>query len=102
MHPVRGYTLPLWVKAISIRMSLRVKKYNPLPGFGLTMCFTLFYLSVIVLLPLSTLFIKTFTLTWDQFIATIGTPRVLAAFRLSLVASAIAALINAVFGLLVA
>ena len=73
-----------------------------LPGFNLTLGFTLFYLSVIVLIPLSALFFKTFTLSWDQFVAAVSSPRVLAAYRLTFGASFIAALVNAFFGLLLA
>ena len=73
-----------------------------LPGFRLTLGFTLFYLSVIVLIPLSALVFKTFTLSWDQFIAAIASPRVLASYRLSFGASLLAALFNAGFGLLLA
>ena len=73
-----------------------------LPGFNLTLGFTIFYLSLIVLIPLSALFFKTYTLTWDQFWAAVTGPRVMASFRLSFGASLIAALVNVVFGLLVA
>jgi sulfate transport system permease protein len=73
-----------------------------LPGFKLTLGFTLFYLSVIVLIPLSALVFKTFTLTWDQFVVAVSSPRVMASYRLTFGASFIAALVNAVFGLLVA
>jgi sulfate/thiosulfate transport system permease protein len=73
-----------------------------LPGFRLTLGFTLFYLSVIVLIPLSALVFKTFTLTWDQFVTAIASPRVLASYRLSFGASFLAALFNAGFGLLLA
>jgi sulfate transport system permease protein len=73
-----------------------------LPGFGLTMGLSWLYLGLIVLLPLSGLFLKTFTLTWDQFFETVASPRVLAAYRLSFGAAFLAALVNAVFGLLVA
>ncbi len=73
-----------------------------LPGFRLTLGFTLFYLSVIVLIPLSALVFKTFELTWDQFISAISSPRVLASYRLSFGASLLAALFNAAFGLLLA
>lgn len=73
-----------------------------IPGFGLTMGFTLTYLSLIVLIPLSTLFIKTATMSQAQFWATISSPRVIAAFELSLSASFAGAAINAVFGLAVA
>ncbi len=73
-----------------------------LPGFNLTLGFTVFYLSLIVLIPLSALFFKTFTLTWDQFWAAVTGPRVMASYRLTFGASLIAALVNVVFGLLVA
>ena len=73
-----------------------------LPGFGLTMGISWLYLGLIVLLPLSGLFLKTFNLTWAQFWETVASPRVLAAYRLSFGAAFLAALLNAVFGLLVA
>ena len=73
-----------------------------LPGFKITLGFTLFYLSVIVLIPLSALLFKTFTLTWEQFIAAVTSPRVVASYQLTFGASLLAALVNAVFGLLVA
>jgi len=73
-----------------------------LPGFNITLGFTLFYLSVIVLIPLSALFFKTFTLTWDQFVTAVSSPRVVASYQLTFGASFLAALVNAVFGLLLA
>jgi len=73
-----------------------------LPGFNLTLGYTLLYLSLIVLIPLSALVLKTFTLSWDQFWVAISSPRVLASYRLTFGASLIAALVNVVFGLLVA
>ncbi len=73
-----------------------------LPGFNLTLGYTVFYLSLIVLIPLSALVFKTFTMSWDQFWAAVSSPRVLAAYRLTFGASFIAALVNVVFGLLVA
>jgi sulfate transport system permease protein len=73
-----------------------------LPGFNLTLGYTMLYLSLIVLIPLSALVFKTFTLTWDQFWVAISSPRVLASYRLTFGASLIAALVNVVFGLLVA
>jgi sulfate transport system permease protein len=63
---------------------------------------TWLYLGLLVLIPLSGLFLKTFTLTWDQFWETVAAPRALAAYRLTFGASLVAAAINAVFGLLVA
>ena len=73
-----------------------------LPGFNLTLGYTIFYLSLIVLIPLATLFLKTFTLSWDAFWAAVSSPRVLASYRLTFGASLLAALVNVVFGLLVA
>jgi sulfate transport system permease protein len=73
-----------------------------LPGFNLTLGYTLMYLSLIVLIPLSALVFKTFTLTGDQFWAAISSPRVVASYRLTFGASFIAAIVNVVFGLLVA
>jgi sulfate transport system permease protein len=73
-----------------------------LPGFRITLGFTLFYLSLIVLIPLSALILKTFTLSFDQFVAAVTSPRVMASYRLTFGASLIAASVNAVAGLLVA
>jgi sulfate transport system permease protein len=73
-----------------------------LPGFDLALGFALLYISLIVLIPLSAAFLKTFTLTWQQFLDATTTPRVLASYRLTFGASFLAALLNAVFGLIVA
>jgi len=81
----------------SRRRSARV-----LPGFNLTLGFAVLYLSLIVLIPLSALVLKTFTLTWPQFWEAVTSPRVMASYRLTFGAAFIAALVNAVFGLLIA
>jgi sulfate transport system permease protein len=81
---------------------MKLKQPSILPGFGLAMGFTLFYLSLIVLIPLSGIIFKTATLSWGQFWNAVTAPRVLASYRLSFGASFIGALINAVFGLLLA
>ncbi|MGP8233601.1 MAG: ABC transporter permease [Methylovirgula sp.] len=73
-----------------------------IPGFRLTLGYTLFYLSLLVLIPLAGLVLKTAQLSWAQFVATITDPVVVAAYRLTLGASALAAVINGVFGLIVA
>jgi sulfate transport system permease protein len=73
-----------------------------LPGFNLTLGYTLFYLSIIVLIPLTALIVKTLSLTWDQFVGAVTAPRVMASYRLTFGASLIAACVNAVFGLLIA
>lgn len=73
-----------------------------LPGFGLSLGYTLAYLSLIVLVPLAAVFLKTTTIGLDQFWAVVTAPRVLASYRLSFGASLLAAIINAVFGLMLA
>ena len=81
---------------------MSTRKTNVLPGFGLALGFTVLYLSLLVLVPLSAAFVKTATVSWATFWATISSPRVLASYRLSFGMSALAALINGVFGALVA
>jgi len=83
-------------------MSFSPPKRSVLPGFGLSLGFTLFYLSLIVLLPLSAAFIKTAGMTWPAFVEAVASPRVLASYRLSFGASFLAALVNSFFGLIVA
>ena len=73
-----------------------------LPGFQLTLGYTLFYLFLIVLIPLSALLFKTFSLSWDPFWSAVTSPRVLASYRLTFGASLLAAAVNVVAGLLVA
>ncbi len=82
--------------------ALFLRRHSVLPGFGLAMGFTLVYLSLLVLIPLSAAFIKTFSLTWQQFWEAVTAPRVLASYRLSFGASLLAAAINAFFGLILA
>lgn len=81
--------------------SLR-RRHSVLPGFGLAMGFTVLYLSLIVLLPLSAVVFKSATVSWAQFWATVSSPRVLASYRLSFGASFVGALINMIFGVLLA
>ena len=73
-----------------------------LPGFGLSLGFTLVYLSLIVLIPLSAVFVKASTMTLPEFWAAVASPRVVASYKLTFGASLLAAIINAVFGLLLA
>lgn len=83
-------------------MMPRVRRRSVLPGFNLTLGFTLLYLSLIVLIPLSATFLKSATLGFEQFWATVTAPRVLASYRLTFGASLIGATLNGFFGLLVA
>lgn len=75
---------------------------NILPGFGLALGFTLLYLSLIVLIPLSAAFIKTAGISWARFVETVTSPRVVASYRLTLWTSLLAAGVNLVFGFLAA
>ena len=83
-------------------MTLVLKQPSVLPGFGLTLGFAMFYFSLIVLIPLSGLFVKTSSLTWGQFVHTVTEPRALASYRLTFGASFLGALINGFFGSVVA
>ena len=82
---------------------MRLRRHpSVLPGFGLCMGFTLLYLGLIVLMPLSAAFIKTAAMRWQEFIAAVGSPRVLASLQLTFGAALLAAGINALAGLLLA
>ncbi len=77
-------------------------RFNALPGFGLTMGFTLFYFSAIVLVPFAGLLIRACGISWSDFWRLATTERALAAYRLTFGASLIAAVVNAAFGTLLA
>jgi sulfate/thiosulfate transport system permease protein len=83
-------------------MAISFKQRSVLPGFGLTFGFTLFYLGLIVLIPLSGLFLKSASITWPQFWATVTNPRVVASYKLTFGASLLGASLNGVFGTVVA
>jgi sulfate transport system permease protein len=76
--------------------------FRVMPGFNLTLGFTLLYLGLIVMIPLSAVFLKTFTMTWDAFWTAVTSDRVVASYRLSFGASLLGAAINVVFGGIVA
>jgi len=86
---------------VFLRQTL-LKRHSVLPGFDLALGFALLYISLIVLVPLSAAFLKTFTMTWPAFWDAVTSPRVLASYRLTFGASFAAAALNAVFGLVVA
>lgn len=89
----------------TVPLSLFQPRHQParvLPGFHITLGFTLVYLSLIVLIPLSALVFKTLNLTWEQFWQAVTAPRVIASYKLTFGASLIAALVNAIFGMLLA
>ncbi len=81
---------------------MAARTFRVLPGFGLTLGYTLSYLGLIVLLPLAALLLRLLDLSWAEFWRLATTERALAAYRLTFGASFIAALVNAVFGTLVA
>jgi sulfate/thiosulfate transport system permease protein len=81
---------------------MKAGRRNVIPGFGLTMGYTVAYLSLIALIPLSTIFLKTAGMDWTRFIGVILSSRVIAAYRLSIGASLIGAGVNSVFGFAVA
>lgn len=85
-------------------MTFKAQKapFRVMPGFNLTLGFTVFYLALIVLIPLSAVFLKTFTMTWADFWNAVTSERVMASYRLTFGASLIAASINVVFGAIVA
>jgi sulfate transport system permease protein len=82
--------------------TLTFRKPSALPGFGLTLGITVAYLSLVVLIPLAATFLKTASLDWSQFVRAVASPRVLASYRLTFFSALGGALINAVFGFLVA
>ncbi len=81
---------------------MAVKKFNLLPGFNLTLGYTVLYLSLLVLIPIGALFLKTCELSAAEFWRLVTTPRALAAYRLTFLASLAAALLNAFFGSILA
>lgn len=84
-------------------MAIRpITRTTVIPGFGPALGYTVFYLSLVVLLPLSALVVKTASLTWGEFFATVAAPRVVASYKVTFGAALAAAGVNAVFGLLVA
>jgi sulfate transport system permease protein len=83
-------------------MTAKIRKPSVLPGFGLTLGYTVLYLSLIVLIPLAALFVKSASLGWEPFVKAVISPRVLASYKLTFGASLIAASANAVFGFIVA
>lgn len=80
---------------------LSFKQSSVLPGFGVTLAFTLLYLALIVLIPLSGLFVKTFEMGGREFLAAVTSPRVMHAYKITFGTALIAALINLVFGMVI-
>ncbi|KNF08316.1 sulfate transport system permease protein CysT [Gottschalkia purinilytica] len=82
--------------------SLKIKEYSIIPGFGLTTGFTILYISFLILIPLSMVFINSSNMGWDNFWKVVTEERVLASFKITFGAAFIATLINTIFGLLLA
>ncbi|MBL8020949.1 MAG: sulfate ABC transporter permease subunit CysT [Leptospirales bacterium] len=83
-------------------MAFKFRERSVLPGFGLSLGITLLYIGLIVLIPLSALILKTATMGWGPFWETVSDERVVASYKLSFGVSAIAALINGFFGVIIA
>lgn len=83
-------------------MMARSRSFTVLPGFGLSLGYTLVYLSIVVIIPIAAIFIHTSQLTFSEFWSVVTSPRMIASYKLSFGASLIAALINSIFGLLLA
>src|ERR1700676_1621064 len=99
------FRTPMATRAAAVEIDRPTPRRLPqrvLPGFGLTLGYTMVYLSLLVLIPLSAVFIRSFGLGWGHFWSVVTAPRVIASLRLSFGASLSAALINAIFGLIVA
>src|SRR6185369_14515344 len=82
--------------------TIKFRQPSVIPGFGPTLGFTLLYLALIVILPLSGMFVKTAGVSWDTFITAVTSPRVMAAYKISFGISLIAALVNVIFGFIIA
>src|SRR5476649_5193 len=87
---------------VTATVPVRGAPFRVMPGFRLSLGFTIFYLALIVLIPLSAVFLKTFTMTWPDFWSAVTSDRVMASYRVSFGASLIGASLNVVFGLIVA
>ena len=83
-------------------MAFARSQRSVLPGFGLSLGFTLTYLGILVVVPLAAAFLRTMGMTWSEFVEAVASPRVLVAYRLSFLASFAAALVNSFFGLILA
>ena len=92
----------LAASAVPPPVAKRSAPFRVMPGFRLSLGFTIFYLTLIVLIPLSAVFLKTFTLTWDSFWTTVTSARVIASYKLTFGASLLGAFINVIFGGIVA
>lgn len=87
---------------MSYKANKRIKRMNVLPGLGLSLGYTMFYVSILVILPLFMIFFNTTKMGWNEFWDTVLDPRVVASYKLSFGASFTAALINVIFGVLLA
>jgi sulfate transport system permease protein len=93
---------PVAVSTSATQLPQSGQPFRVMPGFRLSLGFTLFYLGLIVLIPLSAVFLKTFTMSWPAFVAAVTSERVMASYRLTFGAALIAASLNVVFGGIVA
>ncbi len=86
-----------------MQLALKKRKKNTIiPGFSLTLGYTMIYLSIIVLLPLSMIFFNTISMSWSEFYETVTHPRAVASYKVTIGTSFVAGLINVVFGTIIA
>jgi sulfate transport system permease protein len=103
LNPAQTYIDPDgWPASRREASAKRPRKLHVIPGFGLSLGYTLAYLALVILIPLAAVFMKASTLSFEQFWAVVSAPRVVASYKLSFGASLLAASINAVFGLMLA
>ncbi|UTY58209.1 sulfate ABC transporter permease subunit CysT [Massilia sp. erpn] len=88
--------------SVPVPAQARSAPYRVMPGFNLSLGFTIFYLTLIVLIPLSAVFLKTFTMSWEGFWSAVSSERVVASYRLTFGAALIGAFVNVIFGGVVA
>ncbi|NVD98247.1 sulfate ABC transporter permease subunit CysT [Massilia sp. MB5] len=88
--------------SVPVPAQARSAPYRVMPGFNLSLGFTIFYLTLIVLIPLSAVFLKTFTMSWEGFWSAVSSERVVASYRLTFGAALIGAFLNVIFGGVVA
>ncbi len=92
----------LMMEEMRMELSLKRKKKTVIPGFSITLGYTMIYLSLIVLIPLAMVFFNTLSMSWADFWETVTQPRVVNSYKLSLMTAFIAGLINVVFGTIIA
>lgn len=84
------------------KRKVSIKKYSNLPGFNISIGFTIFYVSILLLIPLSTIFFNSLNISFKEFIEIVTNERVIKSYKISFGTAFIAAIINMIFGLIIA